>query len=62
MNYKCQKCGGQLEHTKKLCLTSYPIDLVLDCTKCGMEYFLLYDKVLCTSEEYNKRIKKYYEG
>ena len=62
MNYKCQKCGSQLEHTKKLIFTSYPIDWVLDCPKCGTEHFLLHDKVLCTEEEYDKRIYKYYRG
>ena len=62
MEYRCQKCGGRLEYTKKLILTSYPIDWVLDCPRCGTEHLLLHDKVLCTEEEYEKRICKYYRG
>lgn len=58
---RCQKCGAILQPTKKLILTSYPINLVYDCTKCGTEHYMLVDQVLCTEEDYRRRIREQYQ-
>lgn len=60
--YLCQKCGSELEHTKKLILTSYPINRIFECSNCKIEYYLLIDKILCPKNDYNNRIKNYYIG
>lgn len=56
--YMCQKCedGFLSTETTGTYLTSYPIWQVLECPKCGAVHFLLYDKVLCTEEEFDRRI------
>ena len=59
--YTCQKCRHVLLHTKKPIMTSYPIEQVLCCPRCGEEHLLLVDKVLCTEREYNSRIHQYYD-
>lgn len=59
-SYTCQKCGRTLYHTPHLIMTSYPINWVLWCPNCDEDYYLLVDKVLCSAEEYDKRINQYY--
>lgn len=59
--YPCAKCGGQLRHTSKLMLTSYPIGWVLECPNCDITYFLLVDGVLCAEQDFNERIYEHYK-
>lgn len=60
-DYYCQICHNRLQHTSKLILTSYPIDWVLECPNCNIDYYLLVDGILCTEKDYNNRVYQYYE-
>lgn len=57
----CTQCKSvYLKNPTSLYLTSYPIDYVMECPKCHTIHFMLWDKVLCTEQEYEERIRYNY--
>lgn len=59
--YRCLECGEFLMEPKdRFYLTSYPIDDVFECPACHTKHFILADKVLCTEDEFDRRIYRNY--
>ena len=59
--YGCLRCGAVLGPQKDmLYLTSYPVNEVYQCTVCGTVHYMLADNVLCTEQEFDRRIYRSY--
>ena len=56
----CSKCREDFLESRIIGLTSYPISLLLQCPACETEFYYLWDGVVCTQDDYEKRVKEHY--
>ena len=60
--YTCIVCHkAELGEPNEKYLLAPEIHEALQCPKCGSVQFLLNDQILCTAEDYQKRIRKHYQ-
>lgn len=55
---RCLRCGSPMTPVRSPAF--HPIDRTYQCPSCGAVHYLLSDKVLCTREDYDRRICRSY--